>query len=56
MRKVFVNVRVKLVINVDDDIEVGKVIEEMEYDFTDTTGKADIEDTEIMGAEVYDSK
>lgn len=56
MRKVYVEVKVKLIINMDDDVEVGDVIQEMDYNFTDQTDKADIVDTEIMDYEVQDSK
>ena len=56
MRKVFVEVKVKLVLNMDEGVEVGDVISEMDYSFADTTGNADIEDTEISDYEVTDSK
>lgn len=56
MRKVFVEVKVKLVINIDEGVELSEIIDEMDYDFTDTTTKADIEDTEILSHEVIDSK
>ena len=56
MRKVFVEVKVKLAVNVNEGCEVSKVIDEMEYDFSDTTGLADVVDTEILDYEVTDSK
>lgn len=56
MRKVFVEVKVKLVINMDDGVEVQQVIDEMDCNFNDTTTLADIEDTEILSHEVIDSK
>jgi hypothetical protein len=56
MRKVFVTLTVKLVINADEDVEIGDVIDELEYNFSDTTGKADVEDTEIIDHKVTDSK
>ena len=56
MRKVYVDVSVRLVLNMDDDVEVGDVINLMEYDFSDTTTQADIIDSEITGFEVVDSK
>jgi hypothetical protein len=48
MRKVFAEVKVKLVINADNDIEPSEIINEMDYSFSDQTGKANIEDSEIL--------
>jgi hypothetical protein len=57
MRKVTVEVKVKLVINMDEGLEVSDVIDEMEYDFTaNNEGAAYIEDMEILDHEVTDSK
>lgn len=56
MRKVSVEVKVKLVMTIDDGVEVGDIIDEMEYDFNDTTTQATVEDTEILDYEVVDSK
>lgn len=56
MRKVYVEVKVKLIIRQDDDAKIADVIDEMDYSFADTTGKATIEDTEILDYEVTDSK
>jgi hypothetical protein len=55
-RKVTVELKVKLVINQDDGIETDEVLSEMDYGFTDQTGKADIIETEILDQEVIDSK
>ena len=57
MRKVIVEVKVKLVINMDEGVEVSDVISEMDYDFdASEIDGADIEDTEILDHEVIDSK
>lgn len=56
MRKVHVELKVKLILNVDEDIEVSEVLDELDYNFADTTTKAEIEDTEILDYEVMDSK
>ena len=56
MRKVYINVTVKLIVRADDDADINKVLDEMDYSFTDQTGTADIEDTEIVGHEIEDSK
>lgn len=55
-RKVTVHVTMKLVINMDEGIEVGDVIDEMERTFTSNTDGADIEDDEMLDYEVTDSK
>lgn len=55
-RKVEITVKVKLSIRVDEGQEISQVVNELEYDFTDTTGNADIEDTEILEYEVIDSR
>ena len=56
MRKVYVEVKVKLVLEMEEGVEVGEVIDEMDYDFTSNTTNADIVDTEILDHEVTDSK
>ncbi len=56
MRKMTVTVKVRLLIKADDDIMLGNIIDEMDYSFKDTTGKATIEDTEIFDYEVEDSR
>jgi hypothetical protein len=56
MRKVYVEVKVKLILNMDDGIEVSDVIDEMDYNFTSTTTGADVYDSTIEDHEVTDSK
>ena len=56
MRKVFVTLTVNLVINADDDVEIGDVIDELDYDFTDQTGKAEVADSTIADYKITDSK
>jgi len=55
-RKVYVEVKVKLIIDMDEGIEVGDIVNELDYTFKDTTGTATIIDTEILDYEVTDSK
>jgi len=55
-RKVYVDVKVRLIINMDEGIEVNTVLENMDYSFTSMTDDANIEDTEIEEWEVTDSK
>ncbi len=55
-RKVYVDVKVRLIIDQEDGVETSEVIQELDYDFTDSTGKAEILSTEIQDYEVKDSK
>jgi len=56
MRKVYVETTVRLIINVDDDIEISKVMEEMDYSFSSTMEEAHVEDTEITDWNITNSK
>jgi len=55
-RKVTVNITVKTTMQVDEGVEVSEVVNELDYNFDDTTTKATVEDTEIVGYEVTDSR
>jgi hypothetical protein len=55
-RKVKVVLSVQLTLRVDEGVEVGEIIDELDYSFSDTTTKATIEDEEILDYEVIDSK
>jgi hypothetical protein len=55
-RKVYVNVKVRLIIRADEGEEIQHILDEMDYSFKDTTGKAQIEDMEIQDYEITDSK
>jgi len=55
-RKMVIEVKVKMVINADDNVALQTILDEMDYNFTDTTTQADIEDTEILDYEVIDSR
>ena len=56
MRKVTVKLEMKIVMSVDEGIEISEVINELDYQVTDTTTTADILDAEIVDHEVIDSK
>ena len=55
-RKVYVEVTSRLIVEMDEGIEVSNVIDEMDYDFNSQTEGADIVDTTIEGYEITDSK
>ena len=56
MRKVTVQLEMRLVMTVDEGVEISDVVNELDYEVQDTTTAADILDTEITGYEVIDSK
>ena len=56
MRKVKILLTVSVDMVVDEGTEVQEIVSELDYDFVDTTGKADINDTEIVNHEVIDSR
>ena len=56
MRKVYVEVVTRLIIDMEEGLSVADVITEMDYKFTSTTDGAIIADTEIRDYEVTDSK
>jgi hypothetical protein len=55
-RKVFVEVKVRLVIRADEGVEIAGVIDEMELAAASNTEGADIEDVQVLSHEVVDSK
>lgn len=55
-RKIYVNITTRIIIRADDDADVDDVINELDYSFSDTTGKAQVEDTNITDYEITDSK
>lgn len=56
MKKVHVNLTVHLYLKMEEDAKLDDIINELDYDFTDTTGDATVEDTEIRDFEVEDSR
>jgi hypothetical protein len=56
MRKVTVKLEMKVVMLVDEGVEISEVVNELDYKVNDTTTAADILDTEIIDYEVIDSK
>ena len=56
MRTVNVKLEVNLTIKTDDDVEISEVINELDYNFSDTTTKATVEDMSIEDFEVVDSR
>jgi ribosomal protein L12E/L44/L45/RPP1/RPP2 len=56
MRKVTVEVKVKLLIHADEGKDISEVINEMGYEFVYTEPGADIIDSEIVDYEVTDSR
>jgi hypothetical protein len=55
-RKVWVEVKVRLSLEVDEGVEVASVMEEMGHEFTSSTSAASVVDSEILSHEITDSK
>jgi len=56
MRKVYIDVKTRLIIRADDDQSIDEVLENMDYNFTSTNDGADVEDSEIQDWNITDSK
>lgn len=55
-RKVYVNVTTRLIIVMEDDVDITDVISEMDYDFRSGTENATVLDTELRDFDITDSK
>jgi hypothetical protein len=55
MRKVTIKLEMRIVMSVNEGVEISEVVDELDYQLNDTTTAADILDTEITGYEVVDS-
>jgi len=56
MRKVTIKLHMRVVMSVDEGMEISEVVNELDCQVNDTTTAADILDTEITDFEVIDSK
>lgn len=56
MRKVEIEIKIKLSLRVYDGVEIEEIVNELDYDFYDTTGDADVLNTELLEFNVIDSK
>ena len=56
MRKVTVKLEMRLVMLVDEGVEISEVVNELDYQVNDTTTAANVLDTEITDYELVDSK
>lgn len=55
-RKVYIDVKVRIIVQADDGIEIDDVISDMDYEFTSQTDGAEVVDTEIRETNITDSK
>jgi len=55
-RIVVVSLNVQLIMVVDEGVEIQEIVSELEYNFLDTTTKADVLDQTILGMEIIDSR
>lgn len=56
MRKVTLKLQMRVVMSVDEGVDIAEVVNELDYQISDTTTAADILDTEIIDYEIEDSK
>jgi hypothetical protein len=56
MRKVYVEVKTRLIIQAEENQNINEVLENMDYSFTSTHESAEIIDTEITYWQITDSK
>ena len=56
MRKVTLKLEMRIVMSVNEGIEISQVVNELDYQVNDTTTSANILDTEIIDYEIEDSK
>lgn len=56
MRKVTLKLQMRVVMSVDEGVDIAEVVNELDYQISDTTTAADILDTEILDYEIEDSK
>jgi len=55
-RKVYVNVTARIIMDMDEGVDVCDVISNMDHSFTSPTGACDFIDTEIIDYEITDCK
>jgi hypothetical protein len=55
-RKVYVEAKVKLILEMDDGVDLNEVMDEMHYDFQTAYDTSEILDATIDGYEIKDSK
>jgi hypothetical protein len=56
MRKVYVDVKVRIILNAEEGLEITDILNDMEYDLKSNTTGAEVIDTEMSDWEVTDSK
>ena len=55
-RIVTLSLNVQLIMVVDEGVGIDEIVSELDYNFLDTTTKADVLDQTILGMEIIDSK
>lgn len=56
MRKVYLELRVRLVVTMDEGLGIDELLEDAEWDLKLATDKATVEDAQITHHKVLDSK
>ena len=56
MRKVYAVLKIRLIINAEDEVDIYDVLDNMDYNFTADTEGSEIYDMEILDYVITDSK
>ena len=56
MRKVYLKLELEMIMIVNEGIEISEVVGSLDWQVSDTTGTADIEDVKVQHCEITDSK
>lgn len=56
MRKVYINVTVRVIVELEEGVSIFEVLDECDYDFVSNTPDAEIIDTELADYDILDSK
>jgi hypothetical protein len=56
MRKIYVELHVRLIVVMNEELAVGDVLDKLDWDVTSTDDGADVQDAQITHYEILDSK
>lgn len=56
MKKITVTATVRITLHANENVDLEKVCQELDYDFKDTTGEADVVGTEITEFGIEDCR
>lgn len=54
MRRIYIDLKVRVIVNANDDVDLTDIIQELNYEFLSNNEQFDIVDTEITDYELID--